>query len=79
MGIDWDGAAIPPSRCSTRDAQAALRGPTRQNTARKKKSGRSGRDDKIGETTRACGRDDRTGERGELQGLRVWVEETELE
>jgi hypothetical protein len=47
-GTHWDGAAIPP-----------LRGPTRQKAARKEKSGRSGRDDKIGETTRASGRDDR--------------------
>ncbi len=39
---------IPPSRCGTRDAQTALRGPTRHNSARKKRSGRSGRDDKTG-------------------------------
>ena len=32
-------ATVPPSRCGTRDAQTALRSPTRLTAARKKKSG----------------------------------------
>jgi hypothetical protein len=54
VAIGWDSAAIPP-----------LRGPTRQKAARKEKSDRSGRDDKIGGTARTSGRDQRTRKRGE--------------
>ncbi len=38
-----DCAAIPPSRRSARDAQIALRGPTRQNAARRAKMRRGGK------------------------------------